>query len=80
MIGQTATKLSALQAAATSHNSYTRDASTGKGCDRHLFGLKQMLRPGESSPLFDDKLFAKSAEWKLSTSGLSAGDRFLGTG
>ncbi|CAE6415773.1 hypothetical protein BN14_05785 [Rhizoctonia solani AG-1 IB] len=39
-----------------------------------------MLRPGESSPLFDDELFAKSAEWKLSTSGLSAGDRFLGTG
>ncbi|KAG8704852.1 hypothetical protein FRC08_002011 [Ceratobasidium sp. 394] len=73
-------KLAALQQAATSHNSYTRDASTGKGCDRHLFGLKQMLRPGESSPLFDDALFAKSAEWKLSTSGLSAGERFLGTG
>ncbi|KAF8753527.1 Choline/Carnitine o-acyltransferase [Rhizoctonia solani] len=52
----------------------------GKGCDRHLFGLKQMLQPGESSPLFEDELFAKSAEWKLSTSGLSAGDRFLGTG
>ncbi|QRV75282.1 carnitine O-acetyltransferase [Ceratobasidium sp. AG-Ba] len=74
------TKLAALQQAATSHNSYTRDASTGKGCDRHLFGLKQMLRPGESSPLFEDELFSKSAEWKLSTSGLSAGERFLGTG
>lgn len=74
------TKLAALQRAATSHNSYTRDASTGKGCDRHLFGLKEMLQPGESSPLFDDELFAKSSEWKLSTSGLSAGERFLGTG
>ncbi|CAE7076446.1 unnamed protein product [Rhizoctonia solani] len=73
-------KLAALQRAATSHTTYTRDASTGKGCDRHLFGLKQMLRPGENSPLFDDELFAKSAEWKLSTSGLSAGERFLGTG
>ncbi|KAG8753963.1 hypothetical protein FRC11_006931, partial [Ceratobasidium sp. 423] len=73
-------KLAALQRAATSHNTYTRDASTGKGCDRHLFGLRQMLRPGESSPLFEDELFAKSAEWKLSTSGLSAGERFLGTG
>ncbi|KAG9104066.1 hypothetical protein FRC06_005766 [Ceratobasidium sp. 370] len=73
-------KLAALQQAATSHNTYTRDASTGKGCDRHLFGLKQMLRPGESSPLFEDELFAKSSEWKLSTSGLSAGERFLGTG
>ncbi|KAF8699128.1 Choline/Carnitine o-acyltransferase, partial [Rhizoctonia solani] len=73
-------KLATLQRAINSHNTYTRDASTGKGCDRHLFGLKQMLRPGESSPLFEDELFAKSAEWKLSTSGLSAGDRFLGTG
>ncbi|KAG9121959.1 hypothetical protein FRC07_001853 [Ceratobasidium sp. 392] len=73
-------KLAALQQAATSHNTYTRDASIGKGCDRHLFGLKQMLHPGESSPFFDDELFAKSAEWKLSTSGLSAGERFLGTG
>ncbi|QRW18264.1 carnitine O-acetyltransferase [Rhizoctonia solani] len=73
-------KLATLQRAINSHNTYTRDASTGKGCDRHLFGLKQMLQPGESSPLFEDELFAKSAEWKLSTSGLSAGDRFLGTG
>ncbi|CAE6414425.1 unnamed protein product [Rhizoctonia solani] len=73
-------KIAALQHAATSHSTYTRDASTGKGCDRHLFGLRQMLRPGENSPLFEDELFAKSAEWKLSTSGLSAGERFLGTG
>ncbi|CAE6408771.1 unnamed protein product [Rhizoctonia solani] len=73
-------KLATLQHAVTSHNTYTRDSSTGKGCDRHLFGLRQMLRPGESSPLLEDELFAKSAEWKLSTSGLSAGERFLGTG
>ncbi|CAE6447104.1 unnamed protein product [Rhizoctonia solani] len=73
-------KLAVLQRAITSHNTYTRDASTGKGCDRHLFGLRQMLRPGEISPFFEDELFAKSAEWKLSTSGLSAGERFLGTG
>ncbi|EUC56997.1 choline/carnitine O-acyltransferase [Rhizoctonia solani AG-3 Rhs1AP] len=76
----TDTKIAALQRAITSHNTYTRDASTGKGCDRHLFGLQQMLRSGESTPLFEDELFAKSAEWKLSTSGLSAGERFLGTG
>jgi len=75
-----ATRLSLLHAATTVHNSYTRDASTGKGCDRHLMGLRLMLQPGESSPLFDDVLFSKSQEWKLSTSGLSAGDRFKGTG
>ena len=45
-------------------------------------GLRLLLRPDlqESHPLFDDELFGKSQEWVLSTSGLSAGDRFYGTG
>ena len=43
-------------------------------------GLKVHLRPGESHVLFDDEMYAKSQEWKLSTSGLSAGSRFMGTG
>jgi carnitine O-acetyltransferase len=30
--------------------------------------------------LFDDELFQRSQEWKLSTSGLSAGHHFRGTG
>lgn len=38
------------------------------------------MQEGESHPLFDDDLFAKSQTWTLSTSGLSAGDRFHGTG
>jgi len=33
-----------------------------------------------SHPLFTDPLFSRSQEWKLSTSGLSAGDQFRGTG
>ncbi|KAG9007905.1 hypothetical protein FRB94_013852 [Tulasnella sp. JGI-2019a] len=74
------TRRNLLTAATTAHNAFTRDASTGKGCDRHLQGLKWLLREGESSPFFEDELFAKSAEWKLSTSGLSAGTRFHGTG
>lgn len=69
-----------LTAATKAHNSYTRDASTGKGCDRHFMGLKLMMREGESHPLLDDPLFQKSQDWILSTSGLSAGDRFYGTG
>jgi hypothetical protein len=41
-----------------------------------------MLRPqdGERTALFDDDMFDKSQEWKLSTSGLSAGHLFRGTG
>ena len=35
---------------------------------------------GESAPLLDDELFGRSQKWKLSTSGLSAGLLFKGTG
>lgn len=75
------TELYALLTAATkAHNAYTRDSSVGKGCDRHFLGLKALMREGESHPLFDDELFGQSQSWVLSTSGLSAGDRFYGTG
>ena len=55
---------------------------TGRGIDRHLLGLRLLLRPlnGESSALFEDDLFERSSRWKLSTSGLSAGLLFKGTG
>lgn len=55
---------------------------TGRGIDRHLLGLRLLLRPlsGESSALFEDDLFERSSCWKLSTSGLSAGLLFKGTG
>ncbi|PWN52846.1 acyltransferase ChoActase/COT/CPT [Violaceomyces palustris] len=77
-----------LSAATKAHNSQTRDSSTGKGCDRHLTGLRLVHRPGPEAEggdgdipaIFADPLFADSQTWKLSTSGLSAGDRFLGTG
>lgn len=38
------------------------------------------MREGERHDLFDDEFFSKSQDFKLSTSGLSAGDRFFGTG
>ncbi|KAF8206302.1 acyltransferase ChoActase/COT/CPT [Mycena galopus ATCC 62051] len=64
------------------HSSLTREAATGRGIDRHLLGLKLMLRPlsGEQSAFLDDELFQRSQTWKLSTSGLSAGNLFKGTG
>jgi len=71
---------SLLYKAVQSHNNLTREASVGKGFDRHFMGLKQLLRPGETHKLFEDPLFAQSQIFKLSTSGLSAGDRFFGTG
>jgi carnitine O-acetyltransferase len=77
---QPATRYSLLSKATKAHNTYTKEASTGRGIDRHFLGLRLLLREGESHPLLDDPLFAKSQEWVLSTSGLSAGDRFHGTG
>lgn len=62
------------------HNDYTREASLGLGIDRHLMGLRLVMKEKEFSPLFEDELYGLSQEWLLSTSGLSAGDRFIGTG
>lgn len=71
-----------LKTAIQKHSSLTRLAATGQGIDRHLLGLRLMLRPlnGENVALFEDNLFEKSQQWKLSTSGLSAGHLFNGTG
>ncbi len=67
--------------AISTHTQLTREAATGRGFDRHLLGLRLLLGPSEPSPpLLADPLFSKSQEWKLSTSGLSAGHWFKGTG
>ena len=67
-----------LKAATEAHNAYTRDVSNGKGCDRHLLGLRLLLREDESHPFFTEPIFAKSQEWLLSTSGLGAGNKLNG--
>lgn len=72
-----------LSAATSSHTRQTRDNSFGKGIDRHLMGLRLVYRAeddGEVPKLFSDPLLVESMSWKLSTSGLSAGDKFVGTG
>ena len=58
----------------------TKTATAGHGCDRHLMGLKALLRPGENHALLEDEIYAKSQEWKLSTSGGGSGDYVMGTG
>ncbi|KAI9138798.1 acyltransferase ChoActase/COT/CPT [Paraphysoderma sedebokerense] len=75
-------KFQALQAAAKSHIKYISTASMGKGVDRHLFGLRMCLKPGEKCPIFEDPAYWKSQEWLLSTSGLGANSHkvFYGTG
>ncbi|OJJ47147.1 hypothetical protein ASPZODRAFT_151694 [Penicilliopsis zonata CBS 506.65] len=61
------------RAALAAHSKYITDASDGRGVDRHLFGLKKLLRPGEQIPLlYQDPAFAYSGSWYLSTSQLSS--------
>ena len=52
---------------------YAAWAADGQGVDRHLFGLKKMLRAGEELPeIYKDEAYATSSHWELSTSQLSS--------
>ncbi|XHG02153.1 hypothetical protein AWENTII_005513 [Aspergillus wentii] len=59
--------------ALTAHSKYTAEAGDGRGVDRHLFGLKKLLKEGEKLPaIYEDPAFAYSGSWYLSTSQLSS--------
>jgi len=61
------------RAALAQHTKYTMDASDGRGVDRHLFGLKKLLQPGEKLPaLYEDPAFSYSGSWYISSSQLSS--------
>lgn len=56
-----------------SHLEYISAASDGKGVDRHLFGLKKLLGPGEELPsIYKDPAFSYSSKWFISSSQLSS--------
>ncbi|GMR59760.1 hypothetical protein PMAYCL1PPCAC_29955, partial [Pristionchus mayeri] len=55
-----------LKTACARHQEMTRDAMSGHGCDRHLFGLVVLSRYLEKSSPFLDKVF--SMNYALSTS------------
>lgn len=62
-------KVESFQKAAKQHVAYLSEAADGKGVDRHLFGLKQMLQPGEKVPeIFTDPIFSYSQTWYISSS------------
>ena len=74
-------KYEALQKACTAHVKYISEAMDGHGCDRHLMGLRMCMTAEEKdqAEIFKDKAYGQNSWFRLSTSGLSAGDRFLGT-
>ncbi|KAF8326968.1 acyltransferase ChoActase/COT/CPT [Cantharellus anzutake] len=62
-----------LRRAAARHLQYAAWAADGQGVDRHLFGLKKLLREGEPTPsIYTDPAFSKTNHWELSTSQLSS--------
>jgi len=68
-----AEKVKLFRTAVDSHLEYIAAASDGKGVDRHLFGLKRLLEPGEQVPaIYQDPAFSYSSSWYLSTSQLSS--------
>ena len=65
------TRIGLFREAVKSHLEYIGAASDGKGVDRHLFGLKKLLQPGEEVPaVYKDPAYAYSSSWYLSTSQL----------
>ncbi|KAI9264326.1 acyltransferase ChoActase/COT/CPT [Phascolomyces articulosus] len=73
-------KIAAFRAALKAQGAYMGDCVNAHGVDRHLFGLKKTLQPGEEAPaLFQDPNYAYSQHWYLSTSQLSS-EHFDGYG
>ncbi|KAF7299596.1 Carnitine acetyl transferase [Mycena chlorophos] len=62
-----------MRAAIARHGEYAAWAADGQGVDRHLFGLKKLLRADEELPqIYKDKAYGLSSHWELSTSQLSS--------
>lgn len=55
------------------HLQYAAWAADGQGVDRHLFGLKRLLKEGEELPrIYEDIAYSRTNHWELSTSNLSS--------
>lgn len=63
-------KYKLLQKACIAHVEYIQAASSGKGCDRHMLGLRLCMKEGESAAMFADPIFKESTSFRLSTSQL----------
>lgn len=58
--------------AAGRHIQYAAWAADGQGVDRHMFGLKKLLKEGEPLPeLYKDEAFGLTSTWTFSTSNLT---------
>jgi len=61
------------RSAATHHVEYAAWAVDGQGVDRHLFGLRKMIKEDEALPeIYLDQAYSRTSHWELSTSQLSS--------
>jgi carnitine O-acetyltransferase len=61
------------RSAVTRHIQYSTWAADAQGVDRHMFGLKKLIKEGEETPaVFKDEVHGKSSHWEMSTSQLSS--------
>ncbi|ORX49514.1 acyltransferase ChoActase/COT/CPT [Hesseltinella vesiculosa] len=72
-------KIAAFRTALKAQGAYMSDCVKGHGVDRHLFGLKNCLQPGEESAFFKDPAYSYSSHWFISSSQLSS-ENFDGYG
>eukprot|EP01118_Nematostelium_gracile_P001255 TRINITY_DN11314_c0_g1_i1.p1 TRINITY_DN11314_c0_g1~~TRINITY_DN11314_c0_g1_i1.p1 ORF type:complete len:609 (+),score=146.80 TRINITY_DN11314_c0_g1_i1:198-1829(+) len=64
-----ADRIKLLEKSLKSHRDYTMKAMSGRGCDRHLMGLRILaMSEGKSPEIFTDPAYARSTDFKLSTS------------
>ncbi|TDL15650.1 acyltransferase ChoActase/COT/CPT [Rickenella mellea] len=57
--------------AVKAHGRLAREAGKADGVDRHLLGLRKLLKDGEEMPaMYSDPLFLRSSNWVLSTSAI----------
>lgn len=53
------------------HISFAKMAGSAQGVDRHLLGLKQLLKEGEQVPeMYSDPVYQRASTWVLSTSAI----------
>ncbi|KAK3192586.1 Carnitine O-acetyltransferase mitochondrial [Lecanicillium sp. MT-2017a] len=66
-------KVELFHKAIKAHLEYITSALEGKGVDRHLFGLKKLLQPGDEVPaIYNDAAYSYSSSWYISSSQLSS--------
>ena len=57
---------------------FMREASEGRGIDRHMLGLRCMVKDPEEAAVFQDPAYTKSCTYRLSSSNMSPGINFYG--